>query len=269
VNMNMNKKMALVALGALVLVALTVVFGMRKWQQAAPARPVLRVGMMSGWAPFMSVDGAGEAEGFDVDVAREIARRMGCEPEIVDLGSLPALLLALNQGTIDMAMSGLDSTPERQKTFEMVRYTGEDMRTLALVFWKEVPVGVATVADLQKIPGAVIAVESGSSQEVFANTLQGLAKKPLACVTDMFLDVQYGRSTAMLLEPRIARRYQKQKPELVSIMVPLPAQFQVAGCGIALRKQDARLASQLEQVVGQMRQDGTLKRLEQQWQLED
>ncbi len=48
----------------------------------------LIVGMMSGWAPFMTITAKGTYEGFDVDVAQELAQRMGKKLVIQDLGSL-------------------------------------------------------------------------------------------------------------------------------------------------------------------------------------
>src|SRR5256885_977823 len=68
----------------------------------------LVVGMMSGWAPFMTINGAGNYEGFDVDVAQEIARRMNKELVVQDCGSLASCFVALDQQRVDMLMSGLD-----------------------------------------------------------------------------------------------------------------------------------------------------------------
>src|ERR1700688_234699 len=74
----------------------------------------LVVGMMRGWAPFMTINGAGEYEGFDVDVAQEIAKRMDKELIVQDLGSLASCFVALDQKRVDVIMSGLDITEKRR-----------------------------------------------------------------------------------------------------------------------------------------------------------
>ncbi len=75
-------------------------------------RGVLRVGMEPGYMPFEMTNQKGEIVGFDVDMAKRIAKAMGVKLELVSTawdGIIPALLT----NKFDMIMSGMTVTPER------------------------------------------------------------------------------------------------------------------------------------------------------------
>ncbi len=75
-------------------------------------RGVLRVGMEPGYMPFEMTDQRGEIIGFDVDMAKRIAKAMGVKLELVSTawdGIIPSLLT----NKFDMIMSGMTVTAER------------------------------------------------------------------------------------------------------------------------------------------------------------
>ncbi len=229
----------------------------------------LVVGMMSGWAPFMTINANGDYEGFDVDVAQEIGRRMNRPVIVEDLGSLASCFIALDQGRIDMLLSGLDITKKRLENVAMIRYTGEDIRHFSLVFWDSIPEGIQSMQDLRQFSNAVVSAESGSAQEKFLDSYDFVIKKPMNSVMDIVLDLRFGKSLAAILEPRVAARLQRQNAEIKKISVDLPQDFHVFGCGITLKKDAIDLIAMTELIVEQMYTDGTLKKLEQKWQLEE
>ena len=76
------------------------------------ARGTLRVGMEPGYMPFEMTNQKGEIIGFDVDMAKGIAKAMGVKLELVSTawdGIIPALLTK----KFDMIMSGMTVTQER------------------------------------------------------------------------------------------------------------------------------------------------------------
>jgi len=227
----------------------------------------LVIGMMSGWAPFMSITPQGNYEGFDVDVATEIAQRLGRPVEIKDLGSLASLFIALEQNTIDMVFSGLDITLQRRNNYTMIPYTGQTVKDFYLVFWKAIPENIQHIEDFKQYPQATICVEPGVSTEKFIDQFNFINKKSIGATSEMILDIQYGRSLAAFLEPQVAKRLQQKNPEIKTLPVRLTPEFQIFGMGIALKK-DAALSKNVETAIMAMRNDGTLKKLEIKWQLE-
>src|SRR5262245_25846063 len=74
----------------------------------------LRVGIDATYPPFGIAEG-GEFSGFDVDIARAIARQLGVEPELVN-ASFDGVFPALQNGSFDVVISAVTITPERSQT---------------------------------------------------------------------------------------------------------------------------------------------------------
>lgn len=78
-------------------------------------RKTLRVGMEPGYMPFELTNQKGEIIGFDVDMAKRMAKAMGVELELVSTawdGIIPALLT----DKFDIIMSGMTLTQQRNMT---------------------------------------------------------------------------------------------------------------------------------------------------------
>ena len=70
------------------------------------------------WSPFTYHDAdTNELVGFDVEVAKEIASRLGVEAEFKE-GDFDGGLTGVSQGTFDMMANGVDVTPDREQTFD-------------------------------------------------------------------------------------------------------------------------------------------------------
>jgi His/Glu/Gln/Arg/opine family amino acid ABC transporter permease subunit len=74
----------------------------------------LRVGIDATYPPFGMAQG-GEFSGFDVDIARAIARELHVQAELVN-ASFDGVFPALQNGTFDAVISAVTITPERRTT---------------------------------------------------------------------------------------------------------------------------------------------------------
>ncbi len=222
----------------------------------------LIVGTAAGYAPFVSVNQDGVYEGFDIDVARELAQELGKELVIRDLGSMTSLFTALNQGQIDLVIWGLSITQERLQKVSMVHYQGEHLSSYPVVFWQEIPAGVATLADLA---GQTICVEPGSAQEAVLDKYNLVAKLPVEKIDDALLNIQYGKAVAAIVEPAIARKFQVKYPQIKILDLPLALQDQEQGLGIAIRQDRVDLILQTQQAVQELKHKGVILALAQKW----
>lgn len=225
----------------------------------------LTIGMMSGWPPFMSITQQGQFEGFDVDVANELCARLNRPCKIVDMGALATLFVALEQKKIDMIFSGLDITKARREKLIMVPYNGEDVREYSLLFWNKIPEQVTSIDDLKTIDNPVVVVEPGDSPEKFLDGFSFITKKQISSIADQVLDLKYQKSLALFREPHVAKQLMKKNPELKSIPVPLPDEFQIYGMGIAIAKDNQSLGDEVSSAVLQMKQDGAMARFSSRW----
>ncbi len=83
-------------------------------------RGTLRVGLEPGYMPFELPNKKGEIIGFDVDIAKRMAKAMGVKLELVSTawdGIIPALLT----NKFDIIMSGMTLTQERNMTVNFAK----------------------------------------------------------------------------------------------------------------------------------------------------
>lgn len=117
----------------------------------------LTIGVVSGAAPFGSVDGKGTPIGYDVDVANLIGKYMNLPVEIVPLTS-PARIPALEAGKVDFLVATLAPTPERAKVVMFTMpYNGFELSIVGPISGK-----MKNLADLSK---KKVGVPRGTTQD--------------------------------------------------------------------------------------------------------
>ncbi len=222
------------------------------------------VGTVPDYAPFVSVNAQGEYEGFDIDVAKNIAQKLGKKLVLKDLGSMAPLFIALDQGSIDAIIWGLSITQSRLDKVAMIRYQGETVTSYPLIFWKEIPAGINGIQDMQ---GMTVCVEPASSQDTALSSYPFIIKKSTERVDDALLNIQYGKADAALVEPAIARKFQAKYPEIQILDMPLAPQDQVLGMGIAIKKENVSLIEQVQTAVDALQKEGVINILEKKWKI--
>jgi len=225
----------------------------------------LKIGVLTPYQPYATLNGQGKLQGFDIAIAREIGKRLRKEIIFQDM-PLASLLLALQQNKLDMVLSGLSITQERQQAMTMLYYYGEPVYTFPLLFWKEKPAAVKSLADVATLPNAVVCVEAGSAQEQFIKKeYPNLELSYLPAIADIVMALKYNKATAALIDPETLPSIQRLAPELVAVEVELPVQFQSQGVGVAINSKNRALSQQVSLVIEQMDQDGTIAQYAAEW----
>ena len=78
------------------------------------AKGTITVAMEGTWAPWTYHDENDNLVGYDVEVATEIAKKLGVEPQFVE-GEWDGLLAGLDAGRYDIMVNGVDITPNAPK----------------------------------------------------------------------------------------------------------------------------------------------------------
>ncbi|MBD7990607.1 transporter substrate-binding domain-containing protein [Ochrobactrum quorumnocens] len=116
------------------------------------------VGVLTGIPPYDTVDASGKTDGFLVEVARDAAKALGVNLEVVPVNNA-SRSAALESGRVDFLIAQMTATPERAKTFLMTNpYGAYEMRFIAAKDLK--------VESLQDLAGKRISVPKGSTQDV-------------------------------------------------------------------------------------------------------
>jgi len=115
-----RSKAAICVVSALALVVSTFAASTSFAASATPAMDrinktgVLRIGVSGGQAPFNMKSKAGPVIGLEVDLGNALAASMGVRAEFVTM-DFAKLIPGVEAGEIDMALSGLTMTPERNR----------------------------------------------------------------------------------------------------------------------------------------------------------
>jgi ABC-type amino acid transport substrate-binding protein len=220
------------------------------------------VGIAAGYAPFISINQQGDYEGFDIDCTQEIAQTLNKKLVLKDLGSMAPLLIALEQGSIDAIMWGMSITQERLNKFAMVHYQGKPTTSNPLLLAKSLPTGVATLADMD---GMTICVEPASSHYDILKNYPNITLLTTEKVDDALLNILYKKADGAFIDPAIAAKFKTKYPELLIIDIPLDKKEWVQGVGIMINKTNNALIKQIEAVINQLKNNGTITRLEKKW----
>ena len=148
------KKLALSLSLALALSSVSTVFA------AIPQK--IRIGTDPTYAPFESKNAQGQLIGFDIDLAKELCKRINTQCTFVE-NPLDALIPSLKAKKIDAIMSSLSITEKRQQEIAFTdKLYAADSRLV-------VKKGSDITPDLSKLKGKRIGVLQGTTQETYGN----------------------------------------------------------------------------------------------------
>lgn len=222
-------------------------------------RGELRVGLEAGYLPFEMRDKRGEIIGFDVDLAKLMARYMGVKVSFVNTqwdGIIPALLT----DKFDILMGGMTITPERNLQVNFARPYIVIGQTVLLA--KKHAETVKTVKDLND-PKYVIATKLGTTGEIAVKRYLGKARlKTFETEADAAMEVRNGRADAFVYDLPFNVVYGAQyKDALVHLKEP----FTKEPLGWAVRKGDPDFLNWLDNFQDQIRNDGSYDALYSKW----
>jgi polar amino acid transport system substrate-binding protein len=219
----------------------------------------IRVGMSGNQPPFNMKNHEGELIGMDVDLARALARTLGVKATLVTM-PFKQLLPALEKGEVDMVLSGVSMTPERNLK---VAFAGPYFISGKAALSKSQALAAADdIEDVNKPER--MAVLAGSTSELFAQ--RDLPEVELVSVADyddavqMVLDDEV-RALIADYPVTILALYQHPNAGLASTI----STFSFEPIGIALPSDALLLRNVVENYFTLLEGTGTLERLRQVW----
>ena len=224
----------------------------------------LTVGIAAGYAPWISINQQGDYEGFDIDIIKQVATNMNKKLVFKDLGSMTSLLMALEQGSIDLIIWGMSITPERLQKYAMVHYQGTNLTTYPLLFWEQIPTGINNFNDMTNM---IVCVEPSSAQSNVIAKYPNITILPTDSVDLGLLNIQYKKAVAVFVEPAIAKKFKAKFPEIKTLDILLDKQDQVQGVGMVFKKENFDLIQQVEAAVNELKKNGAIEAAEIAWGL--
>ncbi|MBI2353293.1 amino acid ABC transporter substrate-binding protein [Candidatus Dependentiae bacterium] len=223
----------------------------------------LIVGTSADYKPFAFVDSkTNEFLGFDIDVAKELARRLDKQIIIKDI-PFTSLIFALLSKDIDIIAAGMSPTEKRAET---VLFSEQYIEPDPFMIVANPVIG--EVSSIEDLIHKKVAVNTGHTAEAYMATKEGLGIDliRLSSPADSMMALKSGAVDAFVCATSVANDMLKQDQSLQAyskIMIPNTGD----GCALALHKNNDELKKKVDQELRHMREDGTLKTLKEKWNL--
>ena len=215
----------------------------------------------SGNMPAMSQrDASGGVTGFDVDMARLMAKAMGVEFESKVM-PFDELLSALKDGQVDVVISNVTMTPVRNMD---VAFVGTYLVSGKCFVTKDEALARATEAGNLNTPATRIAVLKGSTSEDFARAL--FSRATIMTIDDYTAGagmVRSGQAGAMLTDYPICMAALKSNPDAGFVSVFSLLSYEPIG--IALPPNDSLFINWTENFLDRLKSTGIMKKMGQHW----
>lgn len=202
------------------------------------------------------IDGKDTIVGFDIDLAKEIAKDLGVELEIKDM-SFDGLLAALVSGNVDMVISGMTPTEERRQNVDF-----------SDVYYQAVHGAIIRVADTAKygndpasLKNELIGAQRGAIQVGIAKSqIKGVSGadldnnhpqvKELGTLPDLIMEVKNNKIEAVVAEMPVAAAYVKRNPDLT--LAQYSFTDDEGGSAVAVRKNSPELVAAINATIARL-----------------
>lgn len=221
-------------------------------------QPPLRTAVDGTFAPHAFPRLEGGVQGFNVDLFREVARRLGREIT-VDSASFSGLIPALNAGRYDFLAAPVTATRERA---ENLLFTEGYLFTEYQLGLRR---GTAPVGSLDELRGRALSVNKGSAYDAWAQAnaaRHGFSVQAYDSNPDAVQAVVSGRAHAVLAGNTVIKYAASRQPQLVPGLALAETRAHWAA---PFRRDDAALRDAVEGALECMKRDGTVARLSERW----
>jgi polar amino acid transport system substrate-binding protein len=223
----------------------------------AQEAPPLRTAVDGTFAPHAMPKLGGGYEGFNIDLAEEIGKRMK-RKVIIDATQFSGLVPGLQAGTYDFLAAPTTVTKERADNMLFTEgYLNTDFQFL-------IKKGAPKVEKLEDLKGKTVSVNKGSAYDSWARELEGKIGwkvESFGTQTDAVQAVLAGRADANVAGNTVIAWAVKNNPQLeLSYLHSTGLVW-----GAPLRKDSGELRKQIENAIECMKLDGTIAKMHERW----
>jgi polar amino acid transport system substrate-binding protein len=223
---------------------------------SALSAATLTAGAYPANPPWEYKTASGSFEGFEVDVVKDVAKRLGDTVDFQDTG-FQALFAGTSSGRIDLAISSITITNDRLKNQGFTQpYYDSDGAVLTKAD--------AAIDTIDGLKGATVGVIAASSGEAYmkANAQKlGIADvKSYTSQDNLMLDVKAGRILGGIGEVAGFQYAMSKTPGYkIAVRIPTGERFAI------MTKKGSPLLQPMNDAISAMKADGTMAAIHQKW----
>ncbi|SFD33426.1 basic amino acid ABC transporter substrate-binding protein [Collimonas sp. OK412] len=223
---------------------------------AAAKQTLYVVGVESAYAPFSAENEKKEVVGFDIDLMKAIAAKIGIEVKFIPT-PFEGIFNFLAQGDRDLLISAITITDERKQTVDFSDPYFEASQLIA------VPQGNTSVKQFTDLKTMKIGVQSATTGDEVVQNLVGKNNpsiKRFDSTTLALKELESGGVDAVVADDPVVRNYITNNPSASFRVVP-DAGFPKEYYGIAVRKGNTELLAKINQGLADVKADGSFAKI--------
>ena len=215
-------------------------------------RGTLRVGVEGTYVPYTYHDESGELTGFDVDVAKAIAAKLGVEAEFTE-AAWDSLLAGVDSGRLDTVINAVSITDERKEKYD---FGGPYFYIAQQVVVKK---GNDTIKEWADLNGKKVATQSTStSVDIYKEA--GAELVAINTADEAASMVSTGRADFCSFNTVVFNSYLKEHPD-ADLQAAFSVPDSVDEYGVPVKKGETRLLEAIQQAIDELAADGTLTQI--------
>ncbi len=212
----------------------------------------LTIGLEGTYAPYSYRQG-GQLKGFEVDLAKDVAKKMGLKADFVQT-KWDSLIAGLGSNRYDAVMNNMTVTPQREKLYSF-------STPYAYSYYTLITKSNSSMKSIKDIKGMNIVDGAGTDNAVVAKKFGANISSTPDNSTGYQL-IQQGRADGTVNAIPAWKYYAKNNSTKGLKEIDVPTKLQEpAATSIMFNKNSKALNKKVNQVLEQLRKDGTMKKL--------
>lgn len=234
----------------------------RSTDQYKPLENTLIVGTSADYPPFSFRDKDLSIVGFDIDVVKEVAKRLSMQTDIQDK-PFGMLLPQIEMGQVHAIAAGMTPTPERAKRVYFSKPYLQSNPLLVVSLAQNPP-----LTSLEDLKGKDVIVNTGYTADTYMSKIPDINLIRLGKFADAIAALEHGKAYAFVTAAFTLQPYLKEHDKEKTKFNIFRIQETDEETSLALSKKlPAEFLQKVQKVLDDMESDGTLAALRQKWEL--